>query len=173
MKLTGLGGGNGGQREDYGNYSTKGFVTLEKNEVAAPLTLSYAFDDASIARLSQCLIDRGGIDNATRQSLANTTTLFSARSRNYETQWEKDRRLMCPRFSNGTFACPAELEVAVPYPLQKKYLEGDAAQWQWFVPHDPEGLAALFPSNTTYLHDLEEFFNKVCSHPSLARMPMV
>lgn len=47
------------------------------------------------------------------------------------------------------------------YPLQQKYLEGDAAQWLWFVPGDPDGLRALFPSNQTYLSDLEELFNKV------------
>ena len=68
---------------------------------------------------------------------------------------------MCPRNAAGDLQCPPEIEVAVPYPLQNMYLEGDAAQWVWFVPQDPDGLRQLFPDNNTYLGDLEKFFNKV------------
>ena len=144
MRIRGL-GGNG--RTDYGNWSTLGYVTAEADEIATPRTLSYAFDDGSIARLAQCILNRGELDNATKQALENTAALFSNRSQNYRTQWEPNRRLMCPRFVNGTFTCPPEAEVAVPYPLQNRYLEGDVAQWLWFVPQDPAGLATLFPSN--------------------------
>jgi putative alpha-1,2-mannosidase len=48
------------------------------------------------------------------------------------------------------------------YPLQNKYLEGDAVQWKWFVPQDPAGLRALFPDNDTFVADLEQLMNKVC-----------
>lgn len=161
MREIGLGGGTGGQRTGYGNYSTIGYVTEAENEEAAPLTLSYSFDDGSIARLAQCILDRGGQSPETEAMLKNTTALFSARAKNYQTLWDSERRLLCPRDVDGNYLCPPENEVAVPYPLQQKYLEGDAAQWLWFVPQDPDGLRALFPSNETYLSDLETFFNKV------------
>ena len=41
--------------------------------MAAPLTLSYAFDDGSASRLASCLLARGGQDNTTRAMLLNTT----------------------------------------------------------------------------------------------------
>ena len=47
---------------------------------------------------------------------------------------------------------------AVTYPLQSKYVEGDALQWTWFVPGDPEGLVTLFHSPEAFAAKLDAFF---------------
>ena len=163
------GGRTGGQ-----NYTALGYVPFESSDVAASLTLAYGFDDWSIARLAACL---GGqekiLDRFDRR--ANSS---------YKHLWSPDRQLMCPRLAgtsdptgskhgntgnngnngnNGTsssLSCPSEWASHIPYPLQKRFLEGDAAQYAWFVPGDPRGLVALFPSPQAFVDKLENFMNK-------------
>lgn len=65
---------------------------------------------------------------------------------------------MCPRYANGTFSCPQLPDL--PYPLAHDYIEGDAWQWAWFVPHDMKGLVSLFPSAQDFVQRLNEFHNK-------------
>lgn len=48
------------------------------------------------------------------------------------------------------------------------YIEGDAWQYLWFVPHDPEGLVSLFPSREAYIAKLDKFFNLSTYWPTTA-----
>ena len=47
---------------------------------------------------------------------------------------------MCPRDQNGNFHCPP----IYVNPWDKRYVEGDAWHWRWFVFHDMENLVSLF-----------------------------
>jgi putative alpha-1,2-mannosidase len=67
---------------------------------------------------------------------------------------------MCQR-SNGAgepFLCPREPAHVVKDMLESPYIEGDAWHWAYFVPHDPPGLVALFPSPAAFEAQLTQLF---------------
>lgn len=132
-------------RSHLDSYLNLGFVPHEDARTSASLTLSYAFDDASVAAVADAL----GLDEE--------AAAFANRSkRAYESQFSSKRLLMCPRSRDGTLKCP---EVPwTPYPVETDFVEGSALQWAWFVPSDPAGLAALFPSNESFVQKLDAFF---------------
>jgi len=134
-------------RTDLGNYSTIGYIPKESDEKAAALTLEYCFDDNAVATLAQQL------------NYTDDYNFFHQWSKNYVNVWDANEQFMCPRLYNGTFRCPPEAEQHLPYPAETGYIEGDAWQWFMFVPHDPEGLIALFPTPDAFVKKLDACFN--------------
>ncbi len=133
------------------NYTTLGYVPSELDKQSASLTLSYAFDDAAVATMAKFLGKNEVAEIFNNRSLAA-----------YKHLWSKDRLLLCPKsHQTGHVNCP--LDEALPYPFETTYVEGDALQWLWFVPHDPDGLASLFPSSKAYVARLESFMHKSLS----------
>jgi putative alpha-1,2-mannosidase len=54
-------------------------------------------------------------------------------------------QLFCPKSRNGSFQCPVDPAFLLDGGERTNgYVEGDAEQWRWFVPHDVTGLASLF-----------------------------
>jgi len=118
--------------------------------------LEYSFDDNAVATL------------AFELSQTDDYNYFHRSSRNYVNVWESTKEFMCPRDYDGTFKCPLEPETHLPYPAETGYIEGDAWQWFMFVPHDPEGLIALFPTVNAFVKKLDECFNLSLPWPSTA-----
>ena len=135
-----------GGRQHVEDYARHGFVPFDDTRQAASLTLAYAFDDSAVATV------------ANRLGLKLEHEFFSNRSMcAYKSLWSPSSKLLCPRFKNGTLKCPTAKEAITPYPFEKDYVEGDALQWLWFVPHDPQGLVHLFGNNETYVSKLDDF----------------
>ena len=130
-------------RNDLDHYLAEGFVSIEASEVAAAETLTYAFDDYVLAQLSKIVGDGVAFKQA------------ELRSHNYRNLWSRSRSFMCPRSVSGKFECPLSSTGLSAWPY---FLEGDALQWTWFVPHDIPGLIALFPTPNDFQSTLESFF---------------
>lgn len=81
-------------RSDLDFYLSHGYVSMEGNSKAPSNTLTYAFDDYILSRLSM-------LDGNKEDALSALN-----RSHNYRNIWSKERRLMCPRHTDGTFQCP-------------------------------------------------------------------
>ena len=64
----------------------------------------------------------------------------------------------CPRHLSGEWECP--WDPTLPYPLGSGYVEGNAEQWRWFVPHNMSGLVGFWPSSDQFVQDLNTFFAK-------------
>jgi predicted alpha-1,2-mannosidase len=62
---------------------------------------------------------------------------------------------MRPRSADGTFAGPFD-----PTAQSDGFVEGDAWQWSWLAPHDPDGLIALFGSPEAFIDKLSQFFEQ-------------
>lgn len=100
------------------------------SEWAAACTLAYAYDDWALSTLAEALGKPPSI-----------VALFRNRSQSYHNTFDEKSGYFCPRFRNGTFACPTEF---APKSIVDRaefggdkiqgYAEGDAAQWRWFVP---------------------------------------
>ena len=118
---------------------------------AASCTLAYAFDDWAMSELSDLL----GKPQA-------TVNYFAKRSLSYRKTFDPESRFFCPRFRNGTFSCPAEFAPELVQGGDKVggYAEGDAWQWRWFVPGDVPGLIELLGGRTSFVKELETFFDK-------------
>ena len=143
-------------RSDRVGYEERGWVASESDAHAASLTLAYAFDDWSASQLATCMASRWPAEFG-----ANVTAWAATRraaSKRYANLWSATRELLCPRTSSGALECPTPLAAATPYPFEKHYVEGDANQYVWFVPGDPEGLVSLFSNRSSFIAKLDRFF---------------
>ena len=136
-------------RSDVEWYLTEGYVSyecepLEPDGKPASLTLSYAFDDYILSGLSEYVGD------------LNSAASAKERSFNYKNLFDPTMQLMCPRSRDtGELVCPPDGNGKEAWSM---FTEGDAFQWTYFVPHDPEGLLKLFSSPTAFQNNLEKFF---------------
>lgn len=142
-------GGRGGwELEQYNNLSYVPFERGHSNSVS--LTLAFSYDDWAVGSL------------AFQLSRLDDANFFLSRSkRAYQNIWDAKRRLMCPRTRDGEMRCP--IDPAVHWWLVddgNAYCEGDPEEWKYFVPHDLDGLIALFPSADVYADDLDVFFER-------------
>eukprot|EP00753_Platysulcus_tardus_P003815 PLAT12492.40.p2 GENE.PLAT12492.40~~PLAT12492.40.p2 ORF type:complete len:785 (+),score=427.60 PLAT12492.40:176-2530(+) len=134
---------NGG-RNHVDFYNQHGFIANSQASNAATLTLAYAFDDWAVSQVAAFL---GKTDEA---------AFFANRSRNYEKTWSPQAQLMCPRKIGGGWNCPNI--ASLPYGLESRYTEGNALQYSWFAPQDPEGLLSLHASHDSAVAALTKFF---------------
>jgi putative alpha-1,2-mannosidase len=104
------------------SYLSLGYVSSEQSSTAASSTLEYAYDDAIAAVIARIAGEDAQAD------------AWATRAQGYRKIWNSTVSLPCPRSASGEFACPAIPEL--PYPIDSGYVEGDALQYQTFVPHD-------------------------------------
>ena len=115
-------------------YLSMGYVPfpnpVESNgyhQQGAGLTLQYAYEDYALAQFAMKL---GRQEDYER---------YMKRSRNYRNVFDAESGWMRPRDINGKWMEPFD-----PYELGNSgFIESNAAQATWFVPHDGEGLAEL------------------------------
>eukprot|EP01079_Euglenida_sp_SAG-EU17-18_P012221 gene12221-2230_t len=127
-----------------------GYIPYEKSTHGACETLAYSYDDFSVGRFAE--------------ALGNHTVAgpFKARGQNYRHVWDPSVKQMCPKTTAGKWDCPPTfLDV-----FDKRYVEGDAMHYRWFVPHDVPGLISLFGSNATFCHELSTFMFRSRDDPS-------
>jgi len=68
---------------------------------------------------------------------------------------------MCARSeASGELMCPSEFAAHLPTPVETGYVEGDAWQWLWFVPHNASLLVSLFASPARFVEKLDEFMTR-------------
>lgn len=126
--------------EHYMNY---GFVPIDKENEGASKTLEYAYDDWAIAQMAQ-MMDK-----------EKDHLLFMNRATAYRNVWDSNSGFMRARRSDGPFREPFD-----PYYAQYggDYTEGNAWQYTWYVPHDPEGLIRLMGGNELFVRKLDSLF---------------
>ncbi|MCF7808327.1 MAG: GH92 family glycosyl hydrolase [Candidatus Marinimicrobia bacterium] len=115
-------------------------------------TLEYCYADHAIARLA---------DQLGNPELAG---LYRDRSKFYKNLFDPEMQFLRPRSRSGDWATPFD-------PLATEgagdwegsggpgYVEGNAWNYTWFVPHDISGLAQVFGSEEKMLRKLDESFS--------------
>jgi predicted alpha-1,2-mannosidase len=129
-------------RTDLDRWMTEGYVSQDVSGDAAVETLTYAFDDYLLGQIS----DFVGDSTSAQQAME--------RSKNYKNIWSPEMHVFCPKYSNGSLICPKDPAGLLSW---QYYREGDALHYSWFVPHDPEGLMALYESPEKYDESLRSF----------------
>ena len=105
----------------------------------AATTLEYALADFAIGRFAR----------ATGHSAQ--ATAFARRSANWRHLFNPRTGYLEPRLANGAFPAPFS------HVLENGFVEGNATQYTWFVPHDVAGLALLLGGERRTIARLESF----------------
>jgi predicted alpha-1,2-mannosidase len=123
-------------------YMSMGYVPEDKNSSSVSKTLEYAYDDWAIAQAAKKL-NRNDIYNE-----------FIQRSQNWKNVYDRSSGFMRPRMSDGKFRAAFD-------PLQthdQGFIEGNAWNYSLYVPHDPDGMIAMFGGKQKFAAYLDELF---------------
>lgn len=104
-------------------------------------TLEYAYQDWCLAQLAKAL---GKEDDH---------EMFMRRSTNWKNLFDQDSKWMRPRGLDGTWNEPYD-----PFGYEQGFVEANAAQSTWYVPHDFEGLSALMGGKEIAVEKLNASF---------------
>jgi len=137
-------GGHVGNR-DLASYKELGYVPHEEGPVSN--TLEYAYDDWTVAQMARALDREDDYD------------LFARRAQNYRNVYDSTTGYMRMKNRDGSwvedwspFCCTAF--------RGSGYVEGNAWQYTWFVPHDLEGLIGLMGGREAFNNRLQEGFQR-------------
>ena len=110
-------------------------------------TLEYAYQDWTLSRLAESL------------GKENDAYYFGERAKNYQNLWNKDERLIWIRNESGAWAKPID---RLRY--GHGWVEGNAAQFNWWVPHDIQGLSDLMGGYEPFIQRLNQAFVSAEKH---------
>jgi len=149
---TGAGPGRDGyvERPGLGDYLTLGYEPEFAHGLpgAVSVTLEYALADFAVSSLARALREK------------ETARTFLRRAQSWRTLYNPATGYIEPRWPDGTFR-PA-FAPADPW----LYIEGNAAQYSWFVPHDMRGLIAAMGGDGVVQGRLDSFFTRLNAGPS-------
>ncbi len=110
-------------------------------------TLEYAYQDYALAQLAKVL---GKQDDY---------LLFTKRAHNYQNIFNKEIGWMWVKNRDGKWMQPIDI-----LQYEHGWVEGNAAQYTWFVPHDVKGLINLMGGTNVFTDKLNLSFTQARSH---------
>ena len=116
---------------------------VDEAKASVTKTLEYAYDDYAVALLAKELGD------------TYNYSMLMKRTGNYKNLFDPSTGFMRGRLANGDWVKPFRPDY--PYYVFM-YREANAWQSTFFAPHDPEGLAALYPSKKAFEEKLDSLF---------------
>lgn len=128
------------------DYIEKGYVTT-KHTGSVSTTLEYNISDYSIALLAKAL---GKQKDYIR---------FKNRSISYRKLFDKKLNLLHPRTENGSFYEPFNPLAGANFEENIGFIEGNAWQYAFMVPHDIKGLIKLMGDKKTFTNQLQNVFD--------------
>jgi len=141
------GGGLVGNRH-LDSYMKLGFVPNEEGPVSN--TLEYAYDDWTVGQMAKAMGNESDYKT------------FTKRAFNYKNVFNHDEGYVWMKNADGTW-----VDDFTPYGhsvfLGSGFVEGNAWQYTWFVPHDQKGLLNLL-GKEKYISRLEDGFQKSLPH---------
>ncbi|MBI5526897.1 MAG: glycoside hydrolase family 92 protein [Deltaproteobacteria bacterium] len=130
-------GGRGGIED----YLALGYVAADHDSGSVSETQEYAYNDFAIAQLAAAL---GKTADQER---------FTQRAGNYKNVFHPESKFFRGRNADGTW-----VEDFSETGWKDYYVEGNAWQYRFFVPHDVPGLAALFGGPAALVAELDRLF---------------
>ncbi|MDB6111812.1 MAG: putative alpha,2-mannosidase [Pedosphaera sp.] len=138
---------SGRNRQD--EYQKFGFVPwVEGKRKATSQTLEFAYDDWCVAQMAAAL------------GKTNDAALFSQRARNYRNVWDAQTRFFRSKNEDGNYQEGFNPKQVSGNPASGYYVEANAWQYTFFVPHDVPGMMELYGGREAFISRLDEFFNQ-------------
>lgn len=122
----------------------QGLIPCDRVSESVAKALEYAYDDWCVAQVAQGLGDR---ENARR---------FTDWASCYRLYFDPSVRFMRGKTEAGQWRQP--FDPTGSDHRQDDYTEGNAWQWSFFAPHDPQGLIALYGGRAPFLAKLDSLF---------------
>ena len=121
-----------------------GYLPADKVNWSVSRALEYCIDDDAVARLAAVCGDE------------ETAAYYAARAKNYRHYFDPVTGYMRGKLSDGTFREPFDPSFSLHE--EADYVEGNAWQYTWLVPHDPHGLISLFGGEERFINQLDALF---------------
>ena len=120
-----------------------GYIPCDRVSGSVSQALEFAYNDWLIAMLAK---------ECNRKDVYD---LYIERSKAYRYYFDPETKLMRGRLSDGSWITPFD-----PSSVERpsNYVEGNAWQWAWFVPHDVSGLMDLMGSSDAFEAHLDTLF---------------
>ena len=125
--------------EDYKAY---GYIPADKVKESVSKTLEYAYDDACIARLARELGNQEVADE------------YDKRAHFPQNLFDSETGFMRAKNSDGAFTQPFD-----PLTYNDEYIEGNAWQYTWFMPHDVPFLMEGMGGKEAFIQKLDDLFS--------------
>ncbi|KHJ39371.1 putative alpha-1,2-mannosidase [Pedobacter glucosidilyticus] len=122
----------------------QGYISADKELWSVAKGLEYAIDSYAIAKFAE----------STEKKDAFNSYLKS--SRNYKNYFDKSVGFMRGKLSDGSWR--ANFNPYHSLHMEDDYVEGNAWQYTWLVPHDVEGLINGFGGNEKFIKKLDSLF---------------
>jgi predicted alpha-1,2-mannosidase len=122
-----------------------GYIPSDLANKSVSRALEYAYNDWCIAQMARAL---GKKDDYQR---------FMERSKRYQKYFDPETGFMRGVQKDGTFRVPFDPKFSQHG--KDDYVEGNAWQWTWFVPHNIEGLVELMGGKEGFTTKLDELFS--------------
>ena len=120
------------------------YVPCDKDNEAVAKALEFAYNDWCIAQIAKEVGDTAGV------------ALYENFAKAYMIYYDPAVGYMRGIDSEGNWRTP--FDPARSTHRSDDYCEGNAWQWSWFVPHDPEGLMDLVGGKDVFLSKLDALF---------------
>lgn len=136
----------------------RGYIPADAMHETVALAMEYAIDDWAIAQLAEHL----GHDE--------DHAYFLERSRYYKNYFDPETGFMRGKRADGTWNTPFD-----PFFSKHRaddYCEGNAWQYLWLVPHDPQGLIGLLGGPERFASRLDELFEQDSAKNAEASLDM-
>ncbi len=130
------------------DYINKGHLTTSTtNSGSVSTTQEYNISDFAIAQLAKSL---GKKEDYKR---------FAQRSQSYRTLFDTNLNLLRPRNADGSWVTPYDPNDGANFTKNLGFIEGNAWQYSFMVPHDIPGLIKLMGGKKPFVSQLEKVFN--------------
>ena len=140
--------GVAGQLMPMGKYynESMGFIPADLENESVSKALEYAYNDWCIAQMAKDL------------GKSEDYNYFMERSKRYARYFDEETGFMRGKLSTGGWREPFNPKFSQH--RKDDYTEGNAWQYTWFVPHDVEGLVALFGGEAQFSTKLDQLFSE-------------
>jgi predicted alpha-1,2-mannosidase len=129
--------------DNVATYANLGWVPFDKENESVSKTLEYAYDDYCIAQMAKSL------------GKLSDYEYFMKRAASYRNIFDGSFALMRGKDSQGRWRTPFEPH---RYVQGGDITEGTSWQYTWYVPHDVQGLIALFGGKERFAEKLDSLF---------------
>lgn len=123
---------------------TLGFIPCDLERASVAMALEYAYNYWAIATMAQEMGEK------------EIAMDFFERSKRYQTYFNKETGFMRGKRMDGSWDTPFHPRHSAHW--QSPYVEGNAWQWTWYVPHDVEGLIDLMGGKEAFAIKLDSLF---------------
>ena len=122
----------------------QGYISADKEPWSVAKGLEYAIDSYAIAKFAESIGNNQAYNNYFKASL------------NYRNYFDKSSGFMRGKLANGSWR--ANFNPYHSLHMEDDYVEGNAWQYTWLVPHDVEGLINVFGGQARFTKKLDSLF---------------